>query len=76
MNAPDLETLIRDKFARREVVALTLWPSVHGGVPGWQANTTKDRNAWTIAFNADPIQALRQVLGDGGAAGDLEDMLG
>lgn len=71
----DLETLIRDKFASREIVALTLWPAVNGGVPGWQANTTKDRVAWAIAFNADPIQALRQVLGDPCAGDDIEDML-
>jgi hypothetical protein len=56
---PALETAIADAVSRG-VCGITLYPTGDGR---WQAAATTDRVGWSIAFDADPAEAIRLVLG-------------
>lgn len=55
-----LEALIRDQIATGKVRSLTLWTTPKG----FQANASSDGKSWSVEINADPVEAIRRVLGD------------
>lgn len=70
-----IDDLIRDATAKRQIVALNLWPAINGQ---WQGNVSADRVAWSVGLDDDPVEALRKALKARLAvagARDLEDML-
>lgn len=53
-----IEDLMRQAIADGRLVNLTLWKTAQG----WQANMSTGLNPWKVRVEADPIEALRDVL--------------